>query len=214
MKILVVSDCESRYLWDYYTPDKLEGIDLILSCGDVKASYLSFLATFAHCPVLYVRGNHDDRYEQEPPLGCICIDGDLYEYNGLRILGLGGSMRYNNGVNQYTEKEMNRRVWRLLPRIMRKRGFDILLTHAPAKGLNDGDDCAHRGFECFNEILDVYQPKWFIHGHVHLNYDAKLPRVCTRGNTTVINATERYVFEIPDPDPVEERKTLWRMLGF
>ena len=109
MKILVVSDCESRYLWDYYTPDKLEGIDLILSCGDVKASYLSFLATFAHCPVLYVRGNHDDRYEQEPPLGCICIDGDLYEYNGLRILGLGGSMRYNNGVNQYTEKEMNRR---------------------------------------------------------------------------------------------------------
>ena len=92
--------------------------------------------------------------------------------------------------------------------------IDLLLTHAPAKGLNDGDDCAHRGFECFNEILDEYQPKWFIHGHIHLNYDAKLPRVCTRGNTTVINATERYVFEIPDPDPAEERKTLWRMLGF
>ena len=34
---------------------------------------------------------------------------------------------------------------------------------------------AHRGFECFNEILDEYQPKWFIHGHVHLNYDARLP---------------------------------------
>ena len=47
-----------------------------------------------------------------------------------------------------------------------------------------------------------------------MNYDAKLPRVCTRGNTTVINATERYVFEIPDPTPTEERKTLWRMLGF
>ena len=62
--------------------------------------------------------------------------------------------------------------------------------------------------------MDEYQPKWFIHGHVHLNYDAKLPRVCTRGNTTVINATERYVFEIPDPDPAEEHKTLWRMLGF
>ena len=89
MKILVVSDCESPYLWDYYTPDKLEGIELILSCGDVKASYLSFLATFAHCPVLYVRGNHDDRYAQEPPLGCICVDGSFYEYKGLRIVGLG-----------------------------------------------------------------------------------------------------------------------------
>ena len=42
----------------------------------------------------------------------------------------------------------------------------------------------------------------------------KAARVCTRGNTTVINATERYVFEIPDPTPTEERKTLWRMLGF
>lgn len=32
-------------------------------------------------------------------------------------------MRYNNGVNQYTEKEMTRRVWRLLPRIMAQAGL-------------------------------------------------------------------------------------------
>ena len=88
-------------------------------------------------------------------------------------------------------------------------GIDILLTHAPASGLNDGTDRAHKGFVCFNELLDEYQPAWFVHGHVHLNYDAKLPRVCTRGNTTVINATERYVFEIPDPDPLQKRKFLW-----
>ena len=44
-------------------------------------------------------------------------------------------------------------------------------------------------------------PRWFIHGHVHLNYDPSLPRVCNRGLTTVINATERYLFEIPDPLP-------------
>ena len=52
--------------------------------------------------------------------------------------------------------------------------------------------------------MDEYEPQWFVHGHVHLNYDAKLPRVCVRGGTTVINATERYVFEIPDPDPDPE----------
>ena len=112
MKILVVSDCESRYLWDYFTPDKLDGVDLILSCGDVKPQYLSFLATFAHCPVLYVHGNHDDRYRQDPPLGCICVDGQLYEYQGVRILGLGGSMRYKPGDNQYTERQMAMRALR------------------------------------------------------------------------------------------------------
>ena len=54
--------------------------------------------------------------------------------------------------------------------------------------------------------MDLYQPKWFIHGHMHLNYGAYLPRVCTRGGTTVINATERYEFEIPDPVQVPKRK--------
>ena len=71
-------------------------------------------------------------------------------------------------------------------------------------------DRSHKGFVCFNELLDEYQPAWFVHGHVHLNYDAKLPRVCTRGNTTVINATERYVFEIPDPDPDHKHKFCWK----
>ena len=94
MRILALADCESPALWDYYTPERLEGVELILSCGDVKPQYLSFLATFAHCPVLYVHGNHDGRYREDPPLGCICVDGMLYEYQGLRILGLGGSMRY------------------------------------------------------------------------------------------------------------------------
>ena len=192
VKILAISDVPSKALWDYDTRARLEGIDLILSCGDLPKKYLEYLTNFTAAPILYVHGNH-----------------------GLRIMGLGGCQRYNNeDTYQYTEKAMRRRVHKLEHQAHKRGGIDLLLTHAPAKGLNDGDDCAHRGFECFNEILDVYQPKWFIHGHVHLNYDAKLPRVCTRGNTTVINATERYVFEIPDPDPVEERKTLWRMLGF
>ena len=52
MKILAISDCESRALWDFYTPGKLEGLDLILSCGDLDPRYLSFLATFASCPIL------------------------------------------------------------------------------------------------------------------------------------------------------------------
>ena len=62
MRILTIADYESPGLWDYFTPEKLDGIELILSCGDLKPQYLSFLATFAHCPVLYVHGNHDGRY--------------------------------------------------------------------------------------------------------------------------------------------------------
>ena len=196
MKILVVSDCESRYLWDYFTPDKLDGVDLILSCGDVKPQNLSFLATFAHCPVLYVHGNHDDRYRQDPPLGCICVDGQLYEYQGVRILGLGGSMRYKPGDNQYTERQMAMRALRLAPKIMRKKGFDILLTHAPGRDMVACNDLAHMGFQTFNRLLDKYRPALFLHGHTHLNYGHNIPRESSYGDTRVVNGYERYLLEL------------------
>ena len=74
MRLLVLSDKESNYLWDSENPKRLEDIDLILSCGDLRPEYLSFIATFTHAPVLYVHGNHDDRYQETPPDGCFCIE--------------------------------------------------------------------------------------------------------------------------------------------
>ena len=55
----------------------LEGVDLILSAGDLHPEYLEFLVTVSNVPLLYVRGNHDDLYENRPPLGCVDIDGSI-----------------------------------------------------------------------------------------------------------------------------------------
>lgn len=197
MKILAVSDTESRYLWDDFRREKLSDIDLILSCGDLNPLYLSFLATFFHGPILYVHGNHDGVYEASPPYGCICVEDQIYEYQGLRILGLGGSMRYKDGPHQYTQREMNARIRRLWLSLKRHRGFDILLTHAPAYHLNDEENLPHQGFQGFLQLMERYQPAYFVHGHIHLSYNYRLPRVCTYQNTTVINAYERTIFEIP-----------------
>lgn len=196
MKILAIADQESKLLWDYFDKSYLEGIDLILSCGDLKPQYLSFLATFTHAPVLYVHGNHDDRYTETPPDGCICIEDKIYEYKGVRILGLGGSMRYKPGAHQYTQEQMQRRVRKLWWKLKYNRGFDILLTHSPAYQFNDGNDLPHRGFAAFCTLLDKYKPAFFVHGHVHLNYGAKIPRLSTYNETQVINAYEKYIFEI------------------
>lgn len=196
MKILVLADEESKYLWDYFEKDKLEGIDLIISCGDLKPQYLSFLATYAKAPILYVHGNHDAVYDETPPEGCICIDGDIYVYNGIRILGLGGSKCYNYGAYQYSEKAMRARVHRLWWKIRHHNGFDILITHSPAYQFNDGEDLPHSGFQIFRNLLDKYKPKYFVHGHVHLNYNWNQQRESMyNGHTTVINAYERYTFE-------------------
>lgn len=62
MKILAVADEESRSLWDFYDKSKLEGVELILSCGDLKPEYLEFLVTMSNAEVLYIHGNHDIYY--------------------------------------------------------------------------------------------------------------------------------------------------------
>lgn len=191
MRILAVADEESKYYYDFYQQGKLDEFDLILACGDLSKNYLEFLVTMAHCPLLYVHGNHDDPFDDDPPEGCICIDDMLFEYEGVRILGLGGSYRYRpDGKHMYEEWEMKQRIIRLWFKIWRKNGFDILLTHAPACGINDEDNLSHRGFQCFNELIQKYRPKYFIHGHVHRNYGAWIPQKCEVGETTVLNAFE------------------------
>ncbi len=201
MRILVLADQECPALWDYFDRKKLAGIDLIISCGDLKAEYLSFLVTFTSAPVLYIHGNHDERYKEHPPEGCICIEDDIYDFQGVRILGLGGSIRYRYGTYQYTQQEMVKRVKKLRYKLKKKKGFDILVTHAPAFGLNDGNDLPHTGFKAFNMLLDEYKPYYHLHGHVHLNY-GRHPRICRYGDTTVINGYERYVF---DYDPAGKK---------
>lgn len=203
MKILVLADEECPALWEYFDRKKLAGIDLIISCGDLKAEYLSFLVTFTSAPVLYVHGNHDERYKRKPPEGCTCIEDTIYEYKGIRILGLGGSMRYRNGDHQYSQQEMDKRVKKLKFKLWRKKGFDILVTHSPAFGLNDGNDLPHTGFKAFNVLMDTYKPRYFLHGHMHLSY-GRLPRMCRYGETTVINGYERFVFDYePETGMVE-----------
>ncbi len=195
MKILAIADEESAYLWDYFEKSKLEGIDLIISCGDLDPRYLSFLATFTSAPILYVHGNHDEKYQQIPPDGCICIDDKIYVHEGVRILGLGGSMRYRPGEFQYTEWQMKNRVRKLWFQLFRHGGFDIMVTHAPAYQLNDGMDLPHQGFQVFRTLLDKYKPKYFLHGHVHMSYGRRHKRYDMYQETQVVNAFERCIIE-------------------
>ena len=195
MRILAIADEESKFYWDFYEQGKLDDIDLIISCGDLDPRYLSFLATFAHCPVIYVHGNHDDKYERIPPDGCICIDDSIYVHNGVRILGLGGSMRYKNGIYQYTQKEMDKKVRKLRFKLRKHKGFDILVTHSPAFEVGDGKDLCHIGFKAFIPLLEKYKPRYYLHGHVHTTYGRQYRRHNVYGDSLIINAYGTYLFD-------------------
>ena len=207
MKILALSDEELMCFWDYYVPGRLKEYDLILSAGDLKAAYLTFVVTMARAPLMYVHGNHDTGYVVTEPEGCDSIDGKIVEYRGLRILGLGGCLRYRPGDHQYSEREMARRIRKLQWEIAKYGGVDIIVTHAPPRGIGDSEDPAHMGFECFLDLMDTYRPKYLLHGHVHMRYGMHIQREREYHGTKVINVCEKFVLEIPDAE-IGNRKKL------
>ncbi|MBQ3653189.1 MAG: metallophosphoesterase family protein [Synergistaceae bacterium] len=190
MRILAVSDEESNALWSErareFSPD------VIISCGDLRKDYLEFLLTVINAPLLYVFGNHDS----DGPEGGICIDGCAVKFGGVRFLGLGGSMRYREGRNMYTEGEMFRRYLRSWPSIRRSGGVDVLVSHAPPKGYGDLEDIAHRGFKTFNKIMNKYRPKYMLHGHVHPSYGRIKREHIHESGTRILNVCGYRIIDI------------------
>ena len=252
MKVLCISDSEQTELWDHWpaASGRLEGVQLILSAGDLKGEYLEFLVSVLNVPCLYVKGNHDDIFDTDPPQGCACIEdmavwvhedssglvsvkdedalfgsdpaagqGMLSLIKSLfrrysfskgggekgrlfMIAGLGGSMRYREGRNMYTEKEMSRRV-KKLERRLRAGGMPcgsditgILLTHAPCAGYGDMKDLPHRGFACFSELLEHWKPACHLYGHVHMEYGNFVREAIHPSGTDLINVSGMYILDI------------------
>jgi Icc-related predicted phosphoesterase len=91
---------------------------------------------------------------------------------------------------------MQRRIRRVTRQIRRAGGVDLVLTHAPAAGLGDDTDLAHRGFEAFLPLLDRWHPSVMVHGHVHRSYRPSVPRVLQYGETHIINASGKYYLDL------------------
>lgn len=195
MKILVISDVESSYIWDFFDKSNFKDIECVISCGDLKASYLSFLVTMLAVPVFYVHGNHDKHYLVAPPEGCDCVEDKVINFRGIRIAGLGGSIEYKEGPFQYTEAKMQKRVKKLIRTT--KGPIDILVTHSPTAGLGDDPDShCHCGFECFYTVYDKLTPKYHLYGHNHLTYGSTSKRELAYNKIKLINGYNYYILEV------------------
>lgn len=172
MKILALSDKVVPFIYGERVDETYGDVDLAVGCGDLPARYLEYVLTVLNVPLVYVPGNHDkDDFKVQ---GGRSADGRMVTVRGLRILGLGGSPRYKpRGRHQYTETEMRRRLLSVLPeilwrRLLGRRGFDILLAHAPPRGIHDAQDPAHVGFRTFLDLMRWARPWLMLHGHMHV----------------------------------------------
>ncbi|NLM55150.1 MAG: metallophosphoesterase [Firmicutes bacterium] len=198
MKFLIVGDTVDPQLYDHFRRDRFpESISAILSVGDLPAWYLSYLMSVFNAPLYYVRGNHDYSFDTNPPEGGENIHGKVVAFKGLTIIGFEGSMFYHHPqAVQYTEREMWWTWAKMRWRFWFGRRIDIVLTHAPPFGIHDADDQCHKGFLTFSRLIHKYRPRYFIHGHTHLNYGLKQKRIDIVNDTTVINGYGFYILDV------------------
>ena len=208
MRILAIADVEEGWLYDRWDASRMAGVDLIISCGDLPAVYLEHIVTLANVPLAYVQGNHDTDYDRHAPEGCVSIDGRVCDFHGLRIMGLGGSIKYNDQVHGFTEGEMRRRAARMALLAQATGGVDIVVTHAPARGYGDLDGLPHRGFEAFDRLLERTRPLYMLHGHVHMQYGRIARSLEHPCGTTIVNACGSFVLDIPE-ESLERRTGLF-----
>ncbi|RLC71632.1 MAG: metallophosphoesterase [Chloroflexi bacterium] len=198
MKILTVSDRVVESIYSVSIKQQFGDVDLVLACGDLPPYYLEFIVTMLGVPLLYVFGNHDQgvftfngKFKHAPE-GCINVDERIVQVKGLLIGGLEGSMLYSGqGDHQYTEWDMIWKALRMAPalwwnRLRYGRFLDILITHAPPYRIHDGVDRCHTGFKTFLRMMDIYHPRYLIHGHVHVYSPHTIIRT-TYGRTQVVN---------------------------
>ena len=188
VRVLAVSDETSDEL--LASPDLVRSARLILACGDLPFDYLDALLNALEVPLVFVPGNHDPDVSgyrssragltlraglpaRAPwPDGALNADGRILDVAGLRVAGLGGCTRYSEGPNQYSERQQARRALLLrraarLRRLRDGRGVDVVITHAPPRGIGDGDDPVHRGFTALHGLTRALRPTALLHGHVH-----------------------------------------------
>lgn len=221
LRVLALSDVVNPKLYSPLILEYKERVDLVISCGDLPAYYLDFVVTSLGKPLFFVCGNHDSyefdkRFRPPTPIinknlltdnaiiqqriGGYNLDGRIEIYSGFIFLGLEGSINYNRGVHQYSNKEMERKILKLKPllwwnKLTRGRFVDVVVTHAPPYGIHDREDFAHRGFESFINLIKKYSPSYVLHGHSHI-YDKREERITLIGSTKVVNCYDYILLDL------------------
>lgn len=220
LKILAVTDEVDPRIYSTSLRERMGDVDLVVSCGDVPASYLEFLTDILHRDVYYVLGNHAEELVREGqrgvprhPLGGIDLGFKIVrdKRTGVIFAGLPGSPRYSElAPVQFTEWEMRKKIWRMMPRLLwnkirHGRAMDVLVTHSPSRDVGDREDAAHRGFEVMRSFIKWAKPKYHLHGHIHI-YDRSEGHIRQLHETEVINVypyqrLDLELSHLPDPEP-------------
>lgn len=211
MRVLAISDSVEDSLYGGAIRKRVGDVDLVISCGDLPFYYIEFIVSMLDKPSYYVFGNHGREIEYQDkggnwmeataPQGATNLHLSTVNANGLLLAGLEGSIRYNTSSRfQYTNSGMWLNIIRLAPKLWRNRlrhgrWLDVLVAHSPPRGIGDREDRAHQGFTSFLTFMRWFQPRYLLHGHIHLYRLNTETSICYE-QTEVINVYPYRILEL------------------
>ena len=222
-KILCISDQIDPVIYSKDIKEKYGDVDFIISAGDLPIDYLDFVQNSLNKPLYFVFGSHHLKAltHYHPEMAEKTKDGEVnifkkgntkksnqgiyigfksLKYENMIIAGVSGAKKHNDGKNQFTEKQMKRKLSKMIPalffnKIKYGRYLDILVTHCPPLIEGEKEENKQEAFECFTKFINFFKPKYLIHGQVHI-YDPQQCRSIRHGATEIINAYSRHILEI------------------
>jgi Icc-related predicted phosphoesterase len=205
MKLLIISDIVVESMHSAQILERAAGVNMVIGCGDLPDDYIEYVVSMLNVPVYHVRGNHSEVHfnadgELLEPAGAVNLHRRVLNEGGVLLAGVEGSHRYRVGRFQYSQAAMWVHVFRLLPgllwnRLRYGRFLDIFVSHAPPAGIHDDDDIPHHGIHAFRWLIETFQPRYHLHGHVHV-YRRDVKTVTAHGKTQVINTYGYRFLEI------------------
>lgn len=237
MKFLCVSDQIDPLVYATSAKERYADVDAVFCAGDLPMDYVDYIVTLLNKPTFFVFGNHDlseFKYYHRPNPQSSATETMQHSHGGdyvsnrvlacknllftlpdgkktpLLVAGVSGSIRYNNGEDQYTNREMFFQLLAMAPKLLWNkirygRFCDVFLTHASPRHIHDREDPCHKGFECFNWFIKKFKPALLVHGHIHL-YDLQAERTTVSHQTTVVNAYSRVIINFNPALPQEKTK--------
>jgi Icc-related predicted phosphoesterase len=140
---------------------------VLLSLGDMlDATILRAAAQYQAEVLLAVRGNHDSNAPFDRPI--VDLHGLVYEVDGVTFGGFAGSWRYKPGGHHLYDQREVERALRHFPEV------DVFIAHNSPRGIHERDHDVHQGFDAFMDYIDRAAPRYFIHGHQHVNKRTQL----------------------------------------
>lgn len=165
-------------------PDKLKIChkpEALLFLGDMNGVLRRVLIQFPDIPAFGVAGNHDTN-EPFSNLNVEDLHGRAIVWNGIRLGGLGGSLRYKPGGKWLFWDKDYEKVLSTMPPV------DIFVSHCPPAGVpgcmqksTDDFHDSHEGSEALRRYIERTKPKVLLHGHLHGSGVTRIGDTLVRG---------------------------------